>query len=78
MKPYRLMIMKHHSRSSRSLPSKELTVQIEELQNQSKKQKDEFEATVHGLKLNSTVKDALASVHFRNAKAVKCLFVLCE
>ena len=45
----------------------------EELQNQSKKQKDEFEATVHGLKLNSAVKDALASAHVRNAKAVKCL-----
>ena len=45
----------------------------EELQNQSKKQKDEFEATVHGLKLNSAVKDALASAHVRNAKAVKGL-----
>ena len=33
----------------------------EELQNQSKKQKAEFKATVHGLKLNFAVKDALAS-----------------
>ena len=53
--------------------NEELTAQIEELQNQSKKQKDEFEATVHGLKLNSAVKDALASAHVRNAKAVKGL-----
>ncbi|MST87228.1 phage scaffolding protein [Lactobacillus porci] len=41
--------------------NEELTAQIEELQKQSKKQKDEFKATVHGLKLNSAVKDALAS-----------------
>ena len=45
----------------------------EEQQNQNKKQKDEFKATVHGLKLKSAVKDALASAHVRNAKAVKCL-----
>ncbi|GHV98280.1 hypothetical protein lacNasYZ03_16680 [Lactobacillus nasalidis] len=53
--------------------NEELTAQIEELQNQSKEQKDEFEATVYGLKLNSAVKDALTNAHVRNAKAGKGL-----